>query len=131
MSEENVEIVCRMYTAFHGGDAEGALAHFDPEVVIDASARLDGGVGQGLEELNTIIGRWLGAFDGWHEEIDEMRDLGSVVYVAATQRGRGKASGIDVESHYALLYEVRGANITRMTLYASRSEALEAAGLSE
>jgi ketosteroid isomerase-like protein len=37
MTQENVEIVRRMYDAFYSGDADGALAHFDPEVVVDAS----------------------------------------------------------------------------------------------
>jgi hypothetical protein len=42
MSRENVAIVRRMYEAFYGGDAAGALACFDPEVVIDLSRRLGG-----------------------------------------------------------------------------------------
>jgi len=36
MSQENVEVVRRMYEAFHSGDADGALAHFDPDVVVIA-----------------------------------------------------------------------------------------------
>jgi ketosteroid isomerase-like protein len=56
MSQENVEVVRRMYDAFHSGDADGALAHFDPNVVVDASrARPDGGRGQGREQLNAIV----------------------------------------------------------------------------
>ena len=35
MSRENVEIVKRMYAAFHGADTESALAHFDSEVAVD------------------------------------------------------------------------------------------------
>jgi ketosteroid isomerase-like protein len=57
MSQENVEVVRRMYEAFHSGDAEGALAHFDPEVVVDATMRVDAGIGHGREELYAIIGR--------------------------------------------------------------------------
>jgi ketosteroid isomerase-like protein len=131
MSEENVEIVRRMYEAFHRGDADGALAHFDPEVVVDASRRVDGGIGHGREELSKIIIRWVGTFNEWREEIEEMRDLGNLVYVVATQRGRGKGSGVEVENRYALLYELRGDKITRMTVYQEPAQALEAAGLSE
>jgi ketosteroid isomerase-like protein len=131
MSQGNVEVVRRMYEAFHSGDAEGALAHFDPEVVVDATMRVDGGIGHGREELNAIIGRWVGAFDEWREEIEEMRDLGSQVYVVSTQHGRGKGSGIETEYRYAMLFEVRGDQITRLTLYPGPAEALAAAGLSE
>jgi ketosteroid isomerase-like protein len=131
MSQENVVVVRRMYEAFHSGDAEGALAHFDPDVVIDATMRVDAGIGRGREELYAIVGRWLGAFDEWREEIEEMRDLGSQVCVVSTQHGRGKGSGIEAKTRYAVLYEVRGNRITRMTLYSDPAEALEAVGLAE
>jgi ketosteroid isomerase-like protein len=127
VSRENVEVVRRMYESFHDGDAEGALAHFHPEVVVDATSRVDGGVGHGREELRAIIAGWVGAFDEWHEEIEELRDLGDQVYVVATQRGRGRGSGIDTETRYALLYEVQGDAITHMTMYLDPEEALEAA----
>jgi uncharacterized protein len=132
MSEENVEVVRRMYNAFHSGDADGALAHFDPEVVVDASkARPDGGRGQGREQLNVIVAAWMGTWDEWHEEIEEMRDLGSQVLVLSVQRGRGKGSGVEVEARYALLYDVHGGKITRLVMYADQAQAVEAAGLRE
>jgi ketosteroid isomerase-like protein len=131
MSEENVDAVRRMYDAFHRGDAAGALEHFDPDVVVDASSRIDGGIGHGRDELNEIVGRWIGTFDGWAEEIEEMRDLDDQVFVVATQHGRGKGSGVEVTARYALLYEVQGDKITRMTMYSEPAEALQAAGLLE
>jgi ketosteroid isomerase-like protein len=131
MSQENVEVVRRMYEAFHGGDAEGALAFFDPEVVVDASRGVDGGIGHGREELSATISGWVSTFDEWREEIEEMRDLGSQVCVVSTQHGRGKGSGIETKTRYAVLYEVRGNRITRMTLYSDPAEALEAVGLAE
>jgi ketosteroid isomerase-like protein len=129
MSQENVEVVRRMYEAFHGGDAEGALAHFDPDVTVDASSRVDGEVGHGHQDLTRIISSWLGAFEEWREELEEIRDLGDRVFVVATQRGRGKGSALDVETRYAVLYGVEGGRITRMTLYLDPAEALEAVGL--
>ena len=128
MSESNVEIVRRMYEAFHGGDAESALAHFDADVVVDASIRVDGASGRGREELATIIGQWVGSFDEWQEEIEEIRDLGSQVYVVATQRGRGRESGAETESRYGLLYGIRGNKIVSLTMYRSPEDALDAAG---
>jgi ketosteroid isomerase-like protein len=128
MAPENVELVRRMYAAFHGGDAEGALACFDPDVVVDATRRVDGWIGHGREDLNRIISSWIGAFDEWSEEIEEMRDLGDHVYVASVQRGRGKGSGVEVEQRYALLYHVEGGRITRMTVYLEPAEAVAAAG---
>jgi ketosteroid isomerase-like protein len=131
MSQENVEIVRRMYAAYHGGDAAGALAYFTPEVVSDHSRRLGGGVARGREELRRQITEWVGTFDDHREEIDEIRDLGDSICVLVTQRGRGKASGVEVENRYALLYEFQGALISRLTAFPTAAEALKAAGLSE
>jgi ketosteroid isomerase-like protein len=131
MSEENVEIVRRMYEAFHGGDADGALAYFAPDVVADHSRRLGGGIGHSREDLRQIITEWVGTFDEFREEIEEIRDLGRFVYVVATQRGRGKGSGVEVENHYALLYELRDRLIVWMAPFPDSASALEAAGLAE
>jgi ketosteroid isomerase-like protein len=129
MSEENVEIVRRMYEAFHTGDVESALAYFDPEVRFDASVRVDGGTGHGREELNAMVAQWVGAWEGWRETIEEIRDLGSQVCVVTTQHGRGRGSGVEVEDRYVVLYEIEGDTISSLTLYATAVEALEAAGL--
>jgi ketosteroid isomerase-like protein len=127
MSDANIEIVRRMLAAFHRGDGERALAHFHPDVVVDATMRVDGGIAHGHDGLSRTIGQWVGAFENWREEVDEIRAFGDTVYVAATQYGRGKTSGIEVPTRYGTLYEVRGGKITRLTLYADRSEALRAA----
>jgi ketosteroid isomerase-like protein len=107
MSQENVDVVRAMYAAFHGGDVERALSHFDGDVVVDATVRVDAGMGRGRDELSRIIGQWLATFDNWHEEIEEMRDLGDLVYVVALQGGRGKDSGIETQTRYAVIYDVR------------------------
>ena len=124
-------MVRRMYEAFQRGDTEASLAHFDPDVDIDVSRRGVGGMGRGREDLSRIVGEWVVAWDDWSEEIEEIRDLGSQVLVIAIQRGRGKGSGVEVTNRYALLYELTGDKISRMTGYGNPNEALEAAGLSE
>jgi ketosteroid isomerase-like protein len=128
MAHQNVEAVRRMYEAFHGGDAAGSLEYFHPDVEIDATGRPDEATGRGREAVARIIGGWVAAFDDWSEEIEEMRDIGRTVYVVARQRGRGRETGIDVETRYAVLYELRDGQITRLTLYGDPAEALEAAG---
>ena len=131
MSEENVEIVRRMYEAFNRGDAEAALAYFHPEVVIDASHRVDGRVGHGREELIAILTEWLGTWDEWREEIEDVHDLGSRVLVMSTQHGRGKGSGIEWEGRFGMLFEIRSGQIAGWTIYDDVQRALKAAGLSE
>ena len=132
MSQENVEIVRQMYSAFHGGDVDGALSHFDPNVLVDASkARPDIAVGKGREHVNAVVTSWVATWEEWREEIEEMRDLGSRVLVLSVQRGRGKGSGAEVEARYAMLYDLHGGEITSMRMYGNPNDALEASGLRE
>jgi ketosteroid isomerase-like protein len=131
MSQENVEVVRRMYNAFHGGDIDEALSHFDPNVLVDASkARPDDVVsGTGHERLIQIVTSWVTAWDEWREEIEELRDLGSSVLVLSVQRGQGKGSGVEVEARWAVVYELDGGVITSMRIYPHSEEGLKAAGL--
>jgi ketosteroid isomerase-like protein len=131
MSRENVELIQRMYDAFHRGDADGALAYFDPDVEVDATIRVDEGVAYGREAVQAMVARWVGAWDEWREELEEIRDLDSHVLVVSTQRGRAKGSGIELGTRYAVLYEIRGSRITRIALYPDPAQAVEAAGLRE
>jgi ketosteroid isomerase-like protein len=132
MSQENVEIVREMYAAFHGSDADKAISYFSPAVLVDASkARPDFPVGRGREHVIRLVASWIAAWEGWREEIQEMRDLETRVLVLSVQRGRGKESGAEVETPYAVLYGVEDGEITSLRMYGNAAEALEAAGLSD
>jgi len=130
MSPENVEIVRRMYDAFHSGDADEALSHFDPDVLVDASpARLGAAAGSGREHVSAVVASWLAAGEEWDEEKQEMRDLGSRVLVVSVQRGRAKGSGAEMEARFAILYDLYGGEITGMRMYATPADAPEAVEL--
>ena len=131
MSQENVEVVRQMYDAFSRGDLDGALNYLDPEVTIDATHRVDGRIGRGREKVPAILAEWLGTWDEWREEVEDIRDVGDRILVVSTQRGRGKGSGIEMVNRFGMLYEMRSGKIIRWRIYDELSEALEAAGLSE
>ena len=117
-----------MYEAFHGGDADEALGHFHSDVLVDPSkARPDVAVGKGREHVNTVVTSWMGTWEDWREEVEEMRDLGGRVLVVSVQRGRGKGSGVEVEARYAMLYDINDGEITAMRMYGDPAAALEAA----
>ena len=72
----------------------------------------------------------MGAFSEFRAEIVEIRDLGGgLVLLLTDHRGRGKGSGVKVTDRFAVLYEMRDAAITRMTLFLTLDEALAAAEL--
>mgnify|MGYP001130969543 CR=1 FL=1 len=55
----------------------------------------------------------------------------AVSRAAATQRGRGKGSGVELENRFAGLYEIHDGQITRVRMYMDLESALEAAKTSE
>ena len=61
----------------------------------------------------------------------EIIDAGDRVVVAIRMSGRGRGSGIDVEANWFHVLTARDDKAVRIAWYASRAEALEAAGLSE
>jgi ketosteroid isomerase-like protein len=62
------------------------------------------------------------------EELVEARDT---VLVSVRQSGVGRASGVPAELRYFTLWSFRGGKVIRIESFRQRSEALEAAGLSE
>ena len=126
-----MEIVKRTFEAYIQGDAEQALRHLHPEVVIDFSVRGDTTAQRGRDQATSVVTEWTSSWDDYREELDEIRDLGDQVLVVTTQTGRGKGSGIEITTKTAALVVVEDGLITRWTGYADRSDALEAAGLSE
>ena len=57
----------------------------------------------------------------------EVVDAGEQVMSVVATRGRGLASGVEVEREHAGLWTVRAGTITRVEWFDSREEALQAA----
>ena len=120
-----------MYEAYLAGDVDQALAYFHPDVAADFSVRGDTAPTEGRNALSETVATWVSTWDDYSERITDVRDTGNTVCVIATQTGRGKASGVEIENTWGQLYTVQNGLITSVTMYASSTEALEAAGLSE
>ena len=79
-----------------------------------------------------FLAEWLDVWDAFEVGVDDflVAPDGRVVALA-WQRGRGRHSGLAMEMKWAMILTVRDGLITRLDNYNERSEALEAAGLSE
>ena len=134
MSQEAIEVVRKHIEAYQRDDVPGALAFLDADVIADTGdARGDGGGrSHGHEGVVREVRRWMGAFEDFTFEVEQITDLGGgTVVVVVTERGRGKGSGVLVERTAAALYNVLGGKIVRITGFRTEREALEAAGLRE
>jgi ketosteroid isomerase-like protein len=138
MSQENVEIVRRVYEAIARLDAETVLSLYDPDVTWDATrgTHLGGLVGAGIYHGHKGLSDWARQWDdAWEDSEwspDELIDAGEDVVVVVSARARGRASGAKVEGFMgAGVWSIRDGKIVRVVWFQTRDEAFEAAGLNE
>jgi ketosteroid isomerase-like protein len=139
MSEENVEIMRRLWEKFQAGlDRGDPGAWFDSETVADdfewiVPTPLDGRtVWLGREGFVEFIRTWTEQFDDWSIWVERWIDAGEDRVVALTrQTATGKESGAPVELNLGQVLEFEAGRVARMRAYLSHAEALEAAGVRE
>ncbi len=106
MSQENVEVVRRAIAYEYdgvGGRAE-AEAIFDPHVVLNP---IDEAASSGFAAMRADMERWASAFDELKVTIEEIIDAGDQVVVVAHHKGRGHASGVEVDTRFYEVYTLR------------------------
>jgi uncharacterized protein len=133
MSEGNVELVRTLLSAFDRADYEAALEALDAEIEwqVPPGIAIGREVYRGRDEVQRGFAEWLGAWDAYRFEPEEMLDHGDLVVVAGMQIGRGRGSGVEVTLPTFHVFTLRDGKITRHRSYRDRTEALEAAGLRE
>jgi ketosteroid isomerase-like protein len=132
MSLGNAEIVQRFLDgALQTPDAVWDI--FDDEVCwnVGALSIPDGPTFHGPDGVRRFFRSWIGPFQEWGYDVEEFIDGGDVVVVRIHQWGRGKGSGVDVDGRFWQLWLMHNGKAVRVTHYAKRAEALEAAGLRE
>lgn len=131
MSRENVEIVQQSYEAFDRGDYRSALEAFDPGVEFDLSHFPEGRVYHGHDGLREAFRIWLGTWEDYRQERDELIDAGDEVVVPIREHGRGKGSGVALTRVTFAVWTLRDGKTVRVRFYSTRGEALEALGVRE
>ena len=133
MSEENVELVRRGYAAFNRGDVDAVVADFARDFEYVAMGMIPGitGVYRGTEGYKRFMRTFWDEFDDARNEVHEFVDAGDQVLVTQTVHGRGKQSRAEGSWTFSILWTVRDGKVVRGQGFASRDQALDAAGLEE
>ena len=134
MSQENVKMVRRAFDAWNRGDPAGALEMAADDLVVDFSNSIGPakGVYRGKQEALDLYTYLFEDFDDVQWDAEEIIDVDdSTVVVVNHIRSRGRGSGVEVDVVSAGVNKFSDGKLTSMTLYQSKEEALEAAGLSE
>jgi ketosteroid isomerase-like protein len=137
MSEENVEIVRRVFEATARRDSDAVLGLYDPQVEWDVSQdpsmapMFGSAVYRGEDGLRRFFREWYETWENMSNESEELIDVNDSLVVVVTDRAQGRASGAEVERTHASVWTVRDGKVVRVAWFPTRDAALEAAGLSE
>jgi len=134
MSKEDVEVVLDQYAATNERDFHRVMSYYDDDVELVAKEPwLQAGVFRGREAVGSWFGDWFSTFDrDARFDVKEARELeNGTVLLVADHHARGRGSGVEVRGTVIWVYRLRAGKITRVEGFASRDEALEAAGLRE
>jgi len=107
----------RAYQAFSRGDFEAAFSVLHPDVEWHTPPNFpDAAVLHGRQAVLDWYGsRWADSWEWWESKAEQIIDRGNgTIIVRAVTRGRGKASGVDVELRDIDVYETRDGWITRV-----------------
>jgi ketosteroid isomerase-like protein len=144
MSQENVEIVRRGYTALvkglnnrsevDGGDFDAFFEWLDPKIEWHGPREFPDLAEQrfGHDGVRDYVTTLFEAFDDYRMVPEDFIDAGGDrVLVFSREGGRGRGSGVEVVKPTAHVWTILNGKAVRMESYWERSDALKAAGLSE
>ena len=131
MSQENIEIVKAFFEVWNAGDMDALRELYDPDVIVRTV--------EDWPEPGPYVGReatmrWFEqAREAWDtdtlEPTSDFIDAGDRVVVPARLVARGRDTGIEAVQQLAFVWTLRDGKGLRLETYATKAEALEAAGL--
>jgi ketosteroid isomerase-like protein len=136
MSQENVEILRQCFTIANERGVEAAVDAFghllDESFGLDEATEVpDRDSYQGKDAFMANLRKLGEDFDDLQIEPVEFVELGEKLVVVVSMAGRGRASGAPVNATFAQLWTLRDGKAVSLRDFASKAEALEAAGLRE
>ena len=133
MSQENVEVVRKLWEAVNRRDVESFIVCLDPSFAFRSAivGAVEGKVHRGHDGARSWLASSAESFEEITFEGTDYRDLGERVLALGLTRARGRGSSVELESPTGWLCTMRDGKVLRIDGFLSREEALEAAGMSE
>ncbi len=135
MSQENVEIVRRLFETFNRQDASAVAELWAPDAewrpAFIGGGQLESAVFRGPEGMAEFVAVQSETWESVHAEPVKMRDLGDTVLVEVHLSAVGRGSGVPVDVITWNVFEVLDSRFISGTAYTSSAEALKSVGLEE
>jgi ketosteroid isomerase-like protein len=128
MARSNVDLVLALLERFNGDDRDAVYELISDDFVAEIPPSLS--AEPDVYEGHAGVRRYLEAFEGLLEDVQfevlELHQDGDQVIVDMLLKGRGVASGIDVEMRSAVVAWVEDGRVTRMQPHPDLDSAREA-----
>jgi ketosteroid isomerase-like protein len=123
--QAGVQVVRGIIDALNRGDVDGMLARMDPDFEwrpLEASpvAR----VYRGHDEVRRYVDDWLTTLEGVRLDLVDPTEMADRVVATVYGRARGRASGLELDSHFCQVWTVRQGTALAMEEHATRDQAL-------
>jgi ketosteroid isomerase-like protein len=133
MSQDKVEVVNRAMAAFSARDlsAYDELYTSESEWFPPISGNVEGTGYRGRAGWQSYYEMLTETWEEFRIAPEELRDLGERVMMIGRVYGRGRGSGVPVDSPVVSLIDFHDGRISRIRAFLDHGEALRAAGLAE
>src|SRR5215213_2544942 len=131
MSQENVEVVRHALAALDRRDVEAYLEVASPQIELITPALPLQGLITGHEGIRDFFREMWSFSEASELQVEEIRAVGERVLAFFVITATARQSKVEISSRVAGLYELEHGRIRRARIFADRTEALEAVGLSE
>jgi ketosteroid isomerase-like protein len=130
VSQENVEIAQSWFESFVSSDPDDFRDTLHPEIewfpFEDNHSR-----SYGIDAAMRIRNAWLEPWEEMRSELEEIHARDDSVLASIHIMGRGKTSGVEVDTRLHLHFKIRDGKIVYLFEHTDRAAALEAAGMTE
>jgi ketosteroid isomerase-like protein len=132
MSQENAEIVRRIYERLNRGDVEGVVELCDDDFLMDMSERVfNPDTYRGHDGIRRFYDGVRDAWESYRWDVEETHVVGDSVVAMLWCHGQSREGGPGVDWRVAWLWKLRRGRPVSLRFYRHRADALEAAGLRE
>jgi ketosteroid isomerase-like protein len=114
------EFAARIYAAINAGDREAIRTLSAPDLVVGTTVEAY----RGRDALLEWIAEGDDVFDDFAIDVLEVEELDGHVVVSMRQRGRGKASGAEVDDRITHVWTLRDGRATRLQSFARHEDAV-------
>jgi ketosteroid isomerase-like protein len=118
--DEGSEFAARIYAAINARDRETIKALSAPDIVVATTVETH----RGPEALLEWMDEGDDAFEDFIVELIEVEELAGHVVVSMRQRGRGKASGAEVDLHFTHVWRLCDGRAIRLQSFTDRDDAV-------